>query len=448
MYSMLAVVAILILQGLWIFQMRRWYVADFVTHTQEAFGKAIEQEVGIRSSRIVDPQNKWYVSKPKSSMSADEIEQNKGDTLDFTALQKSGAAVSLSDLVSQISQDSYFKQGKPPVLRKVDSLFVLAMGSESVPRHRIVLCREGVLQDCFGAEELTTSSPRVITLVKPVGTAGIYSMMLIMKRPSSAVLKRMLYAVLASLTLGLLVVLVLNYQLVVIRRRTETLKRREVGINGTIHDLKSPLAGVTTMMGWLAGKAQAAETRELIQQGTEQLRALSNSVEALLASNYDGAYNIILNRTKTDLPALLQEVIDNVSLYFIQKPHHIEVVNRLADNRVPVDGRYMKTVLYNLIGNALKYSDDGVEVTVTLETPGDGKHLRLSVADTGWGIRPRYRRKLFHNYYRVPREESRQRPGYGIGLMYTAYIVHAHGGKIKVVSRENAGSTFILTIPI
>lgn len=64
----------------------------------------------------------------------------------------------------------------------------------------------------------------------------------------------------------------------------------------------------------------------------------------------------------------------------------------------------------------------------------------------GWGIAPKYQKKIFSQYYQVPRETSQIQKGYGIGLSYVKYIIQAHGGKIRLRSRENEGSTFTFYI--
>ena len=106
---------------------------------------------------------------------------------------------------------------------------------------------------------------------------------------------------------------------------------------------------------------------------------------------------------------------------------------------------YIENVLCNLIENALKYADRGVKVEVTLSM-ADGR-LQVAVRDNGWGIAPQYQKKLFRQFYQVPRHGRPEQKGYGIGLAQAKYIIDEHGGWIKVQSAEGKGSTFIFTIP-
>lgn len=99
----------------------------------------------------------------------------------------------------------------------------------------------------------------------------------------------------------------------------------------------------------------------------------------------------------------------------------------------------------NLIENALKYADDGVKIQIEITRISQG--IQIKVKDNGWGIAPKYQKKLFNQYYQVPREALRMRKGYGIGLAYVRHIIRAHGGKIQFKSRENEGSVFTFYIP-
>lgn len=76
------------------------------------------------------------------------------------------------------------------------------------------------------------------------------------------------------------------------------------------------------------------------------------------------------------------------------------------------------------------------------------KKLQVSVKDNGWGIAPKYQRKLFTQFYQVPRRKVRKREGLGIGLAQAKYIIDEHGGQIHMKSTEDKGSVFSFTIPV
>lgn len=108
------------------------------------------------------------------------------------------------------------------------------------------------------------------------------------------------------------------------------------------------------------------------------------------------------------------------------------------------DQLYIENTIKNLIENALKYSNDGVKIQIKIVEISQG--IQIEVKDNGWGIAHKYQKKIFSQYYQVPRETSQIQKGYGIGLSYVKYIIQAHGGKIRLRSRENEGSTFTFYI--
>ena len=95
-----------------------------------------------------------------------------------------------------------------------------------------------------------------------------------------------------------------------------------------------------------------------------------------------------------------------------------------------------------LTQNQNSYSDT-IEVSLSIVN----ERLCVSVKDNGWGIAPCHQKKLFTQFYRVPRSEEQQQKGYGIGLAQSQYIINEHGGEIMVKSAEGEGSTFTFIIP-
>ncbi|HEX4264907.1 MAG TPA: MASE1 domain-containing protein [Verrucomicrobiae bacterium] len=114
------------------------------------------------------------------------------------------------------------------------------------------------------------------------------------------------------------------------------------------------------------------------------------------------------------------------------------------------DEAKFKQILYNLLSNAVKFTPDGgqVSVTVALSTPGES--LRVSVADTGIGIKPQDHARVFREFEQVDSSYGRQQQGTGLGLALTKRLVEMHGGQITVESEgiEGLGSVFIFVIPL
>ena len=110
-----------------------------------------------------------------------------------------------------------------------------------------------------------------------------------------------------------------------------------------------------------------------------------------------------------------------------------------------VDPQRFAQVVDNLVSNAVKYTPAGGRVSVSLA--GYDDHIELSVADTGIGIDPAERDRLFTRFFRTKDAEERSIQGVGLGLSITKKIVETHGGRIEVDSSE-AGSTFMVWLPL
>jgi two-component system sensor histidine kinase SenX3 len=101
--------------------------------------------------------------------------------------------------------------------------------------------------------------------------------------------------------------------------------------------------------------------------------------------------------------------------------------------------------VYNLLDNAIKYSED--ESAVQLSVREDGGSVQISVADHGIGIPARDLERIFERFYRVDRARSRETGGTGLGLAIVRHVAGNHGGDVRVESREGEGSTFTLRLP-
>jgi signal transduction histidine kinase len=116
---------------------------------------------------------------------------------------------------------------------------------------------------------------------------------------------------------------------------------------------------------------------------------------------------------------------------------------------ITADADKLTQLLYILLDNAIKYTPDGGEVTLSLavEPFKQQRMLTISVKDTGIGIPPESLDRIFDRFYRVDKARSRQQGGHGLGLSIAKWIVDAHGGNIHVQSEVGKGSEFIVKIP-
>ena len=450
--TLVAIVATVCLQVSYINSLYNRYVDEKIIGIEDIVQKLSTRERIIRDALRVGVKPKErprIMRKHISHMTQEEIDSLRrlpggADTIDVIAAQKAGIGGTAGEIVDQLMQDLLLKSGFPLNLNTLDSLW---RASDSIVRHPhqfLLYDKDTVMISSVG--DLESHTPDYVSQLHPIGTKGLQYLQIKADIPMSHFLRHQLWTLALSACMMLLVLLCLFFQLTAIRRKEALLRKREMTINGTIHDLKSPLNSVITMMGWLKQTAPDKETKEMLETSKTGVRRLISNIEALLMTARMDRHQVVLNKSLIDVPEMAEGVKKELSCLYPGKPHTICIINELpAGLQVMADGMYIENVIRNLMENALKYSDAGVRIEVSLSIVNE--RLRVSVKDNGWGIAPCHQKKLFTQFYRVPRSEEQQQKGYGIGLAQSQYIINEHGGEIMVKSAEGEGSTFTFIIP-
>lgn len=450
--TLVAFVATVCLQVSYINSLYNRYVDEKIIGIEDIVQKLSTRERIIRDALRVGVKPKErprIMRKHISHMTQEEIDSLRrlpggADTIDVIAAQKAGIGGTAGEIVDQLMQDLLLKSGFPLNLNTLDSLW---RASDSIVRHPhqfFLYDKDTVMISSVG--DLESHTPDYVSQLHPIGTKGLQYLQIKADIPMSHFLRHQLWTLALSACMMLLVLLCLFFQLTAIRRKEALLRKREMTINGTIHDLKSPLNSVITMMGWLKQTAPDKETKEMLETSKAGVRRLISNIEALLMTARMDRHQVVLNKSLIDVPEMAEGVKKELSCLYPGKPHTICIINELpAGLQVMADGMYIENVIRNLMENALKYSDAGVRIEVSLSIVNE--RLRVSVKDNGWGIAPCHQKKLFTQFYRVPRSEEQQQKGYGIGLAQSQYIINEHGGEIMVKSAEGEGSTFTFIIP-
>ena len=447
--TLVAIVATVCLQVSYINSLYNRYVDEKIIGIEDIVQKLSTRERIIRDALRVGVKPKErprIMRKHISHMTQEEIDSLRrlpggADTIDVIAAQKAGIGGTAGEIVDQLMQDLLLKSGFPLNLNTLDSLWRASDSIVHHPHQFLLYDKDTVMISSVG--DLESHTPDYVSQLHPIGTKGLQYLQIKADIPMSHFLRHQLWTLALSACMMLLVLLCLFFQLTAIRRKEALLRKREMTINGTIHDLKSPLNSVITMMGWLKQTAPDKETKEMLETSKAGVRRLISNIEALLMTARMDRHQVVLNKSLIDVPEMAEGVKKELSCLYPVKPHTICIINELpAGLQVMADGMYIENVIRNLMENALKYSDAGVRIEVSLSIVNE--RLRVSVKDNGWGIAPCHQRKLFTQFYRVPRSEEQQQKGYGIGL---AHIINEHGGEIMVKSAEGEGSTFTFMIP-
>lgn len=219
-------------------------------------------------------------------------------------------------------------------------------------------------------------------------------------------------------------------------------------LSDTSHELKTPLNAIVsitdTLLKGAEGPMNAGQARNLaIVMGSG--RRLSLLVNDLLDYSKLKHGDIALYRSSVDLAPAVDSVIRMHS--FLLSGKEITIVNKVDVTLPPVyvDGNRLQQILHNLIGNAIKFTDQGfVEVNARLAR----NHVEVSVRDSGIGVAEHMKSKIFQAFEQVADDIPSPDAGTGLGLSITKKLVELHGGTIDVDSAPGQGSEFRFTLPM
>lgn len=213
------------------------------------------------------------------------------------------------------------------------------------------------------------------------------------------------------------------------------------------HDLQTPLASIQAILEALAdGMVDDPQTvSRYLATAQRDVRSLSALIDDLFQMAQLDAGGLQLDCAHASLADLLSDTLEAFSA--LAEQHNIHLAGHADDSIDPVfmDTQRIGRVLNNLVGNALRHTSAGGEVTVTARRTGSG--VEVSVRDTGEGIRAEDIPHVFERFYRGEKSRSRLTGGAGLGLAIARGIVEAHGGSMQVKSEVGRGTIFSFTLP-
>lgn len=215
----------------------------------------------------------------------------------------------------------------------------------------------------------------------------------------------------------------------------------------TSHELRTPLHGIVniaqSLLDGASGSLSPKQSKELSMIVSTGSR-LSTLVNDILDFSKLKNGEIVLHRQSVDLKAVTQSVLEVVTHLAAGKPLSLE--QHWPENLpwLDADEDRLRQILYNLLGNAVKFTEAGT-VQVTADTFNG--HVRISVRDTGIGISEERLMDIFKSYDQIGYASDREYSGTGIGLSITKKLVELGGGEIWAESAPGAGSAFHFTLP-
>ena len=221
-------------------------------------------------------------------------------------------------------------------------------------------------------------------------------------------------------------------------------------VSNVSHELRTPLTSIQSYVETLLeGNVEDPSTRDrfllTIKRNTEKLHQITEDLLALSELDLekeDGKVTFEL----TELGPIVKGAIKNCEPKARCKEIELEMVSQ-KDVFNPVNSRLIEQALINLIDNAIKYSSEKTQVTITLAKDKEEKNILIQVADQGPGIDKDHLERLFERYYSAENSQNKELDRPGLGLSIVKNIALAHGGRVNVESVQGKGSLFTIILP-
>jgi two-component system phosphate regulon sensor histidine kinase PhoR len=228
-------------------------------------------------------------------------------------------------------------------------------------------------------------------------------------------------------------------------KRTDQVRRDFVA--NVSHELRTPLAAIRGSVETLLGGAldSPEDARRFAEAISRQVIRLQRLVQDLLDLAAIEGGEAAAAREQVPVAEMAESLLGMVEDLAANRGVELAADLPAEPAYLKADRRGLEQAVLNLLDNAIKYTDGGGRVTLTVV--GRGKDVVIEVADTGPGIAAEHLPRIFERFYRVDRNRSRELGGTGLGLAIVKHVAQAQGGRVEVESAVGQGSTFRLVLP-
>lgn len=213
------------------------------------------------------------------------------------------------------------------------------------------------------------------------------------------------------------------------------------------HELKTPMTTIAGFIdGIIDGTIEPDKQEYYLGIVSNEIKRLSRLVQSMLQLARLESGEFVLRLEKFNFRELLLDVVIGQEQRIEQNSINIDGLDNIPDVQVNADRDLIYQVIYNLVDNAVKFCNEGGQISFALRS--DGKRLIFSISNTGKGIPPESLPKVFERFYKADKSRSADKNSTGLGLHITKTIIKSHGGMITVSSKENEFTAFEITLPL
>lgn len=256
------------------------------------------------------------------------------------------------------------------------------------------------------------------------------------------ILKKNIVGILISVTLIGSVIACLLYLLKIINDQKQLAEIKNDLISNITHEFKTPIATIHTAIESIQSfndEAKPEKTKNYLAMSSQQLGKLNTMVEKLLETATLDSNALVLQKEEINLVNLMHQLA--VEYKEIAPDKEINLIQTTEQLWITADAFHLENALDNIIVNAIKYG--GNQITIKLEK--QRQNIHLIIEDSGTDLTKAQAALLFEKFYRVPKGNTHNVKGFGIGLFYTKSIIERHDGTIAVSPQPN--TQFKINLP-
>ena len=252
--------------------------------------------------------------------------------------------------------------------------------------------------------------------------------------------------IVTSIVLIIVVLFILYALFIVFTQKSITGVQRDF-INNMTHEFKTPISTISVIQQVISDP-EIVKTPQRLNTYTkiigDEIGRLNDQVEKILNITRLEKRQIEMHLEEIHANEIIEKVIQNLSHIEFEKEVTIGTSLDAQNDVIFADKTHFTNVVCNIIENGIKYSPSVVEISVN--TKNEGNKLVINISDKGEGIDKKEIKKIFDKFYRIPKGDTHNVKGFGLGLFYVRQIAQAHQWNLKVESEPGVGTTFYITI--
>ena len=437
--TILAILAAVVLQGVWFMNSYRLLEKELYSKVNDAFdqGQIVGHDIMSRRNKKAIPDGTYLEIDSTRIRNSKNISVEKYYVI--AALHhvhnKFGIALSKA-LLDSCFREELARLNLGKLYFRVDTVAIDTVSYKYI-------------EDLMTDSARVTSYSQMTTHIHPITYDFSKGLQATIENPYRTILMQMGMFLVGTALLLFIVIYCLVQQIKVIIRQNKITRLREDFSNAMIHDMKTPLASIIMSTRMLkSGKANDKPeiTQKFFQVIEDESDHLLTLVDKALTLSKAEAGKLHLQKQEI----LLRPMIDDLTEKFTLKSEKpVEFNIQLEVDKVYADAGYLKEAISNLIDNGVKYSGDSVRIEMDSYLNEKGETC-ISVKDNGLGIPLKDHKKIFEKFERASamgRSRKGGATGFGLGLNYVLNIVRAHGGNVQVDSIEGEYSEFTIVLP-